>query len=433
MHTAVHALTLRSMVFATTAALFVSACGSGEPSAETGDSIAGEALFYDHAPAGLDGNGRACSDCHVDATGFQLVPADVEARFQQMTVTGVDDPLFRRTDADDFVTNGEAATDYSTLRQYGLIRVRLPLPPNIKLVDPTTGEVTDETFTDVWRSVPSVVNVALSGADPQALAWPRGPNQHGGYQLDGRVDTLQAQAAGAFLNHAQAGNAPAAAMLDDIAAYERTLRADAEPALDDLQAQGKKIFARACGVCHGGAGASTPVNEASQQMILLHDVHTNCPREVDTVVPARWSFAPCAPGLASHVRTYEIAFADGFTMRRESSDPGRALLTGYVASARPSDDGTCAHPPCDDPFRDDWQKLETAPLHGIAKTAPYFHNNSAATLEDVVIHYEEHYKLVNARNPSPPLPLALSTDGVHRDRPNVESERAALVAYLMVL
>ncbi len=428
-----HAFTLRSMIFATTATLFVSACGSAEPAPESGDPIAGEALFHDHAPAGLDGNGRACSDCHVDASGFQLVPAEVEARFQQMTATGVDDPLFRPTDADDFATNGDAAADYTTLRQYGLIRVHLPLPPNIKLVDPVTGAVTDETFTDVWRSVPSVVNVAVSGADPKALAWSRGPSQHGGYQLDGRVDTMQAQAAGAFLNHAQAGNAPTAAMLDDVAAYERTLRADPEPPLDELQAKGKKVFERACAVCHGGAGASTPVNTGSQQMILLHDVHTNCPREVDTAVPARWNFHPCAPGLASHVRTYEISFADGFTMRRESSDPGRALLSGYVASAAPADNGTCAHAPCDLPFLDDWQKLETAPLHGIAKTAPYFHNNSAATLEEVVINYEEFYKFANASNPSPPLPLILSTDGVHPDRPNVESERAALVAYLEVL
>ena len=75
-----------------------------------------------------------------------------------------------------------------------------------------------------------------------------------------------------------------------------------------------------------------------------------------------------------------------------------------------------------------------AAAHGISKTAPYFHNNSAATLEDVVKHYEEHYKYLLSRAVRTlPLPLILSTDGVHADRPNLESERAALVAYLMKL
>src|SRR5206468_3348184 len=176
--------------------------------------------------------------------------------------------------------------------------------------------------------------------------------QQGGYQLDGRAGTLQEQAAGAFLGHAQAANVPTAAMLDDIAAYERTLRAAPTPPLDELQAQGKKVFERACGVCHGGPGASTPVNDLSEQMVLLHDVRTNCPQEVDTVVPARWSFAGCSPGMDRKVQTYEISFADGFTMRRESSDPGRALLSGYVASAAPTAGVACAHPPCSQPFED---------------------------------------------------------------------------------
>src|SRR4051812_11445183 len=72
----------------------------------------GEAAFHDHALAGLGGNGRSCADCHMDSRSFQLGPADVEARFRQMRLTGVDDPLFRPVDADDFVTNGASASDY---------------------------------------------------------------------------------------------------------------------------------------------------------------------------------------------------------------------------------------------------------------------------------------------------------------------------------
>jgi hypothetical protein len=409
----------------------------------------GQADFHNHAIAGLGGNGRACSDCHMDSDSFQLSPGDVETRFQAASTTGADDPLFRPIDADDFDTNGANASDYSNLRQNGLFRVRLPLPANIKVVDPascltdgvaapcdtaTTYAVSTATFTDVWRSVPSVINVKLTGYDPQTSVWPRGPNPQGGYQLDGRVDTLQNQALGAFQNHAQVTTDPDLATLDDIAAYETTLVADAQPTLDDLETMGKTVFGRACGVCHNGPGMARPAPRNPDPLLGLHDVLSTCPRPIDTVSPPRWNFPPCSPSLTRNERTYEISFADGYEMRRTTSDPGRALLSGFVASAYlAADDPSCPHQPCSFPFQDDWQKLEIAPLHGISKTAPYFHNNSAATLEDVVKHYEELYKHLLADNPTPPFPFVLSTDAVHADRPNVESERAALVAYLNTL
>jgi cytochrome c peroxidase len=68
-------------------------------------------------------------------------------------------------------------------------------------------------------------------------------------------------------------------------------------------------------------------------------------------------------------------------------------------------------------------------LHGIAKTAPYFHNNSADTLEEVVDHYVQLFHLINAVAPPGPPPVA-STDGVNFDRQPRPEERAALLAYL---
>jgi hypothetical protein len=44
------------------------------------------------------------------------------------------------------------------------------------------------------------------------------------------------------------------------------------------------------------------------------------------------------------------------------------------------------------------------------------------------------FERVEALFPPPlPLPPVLTTDGIHADRPNVSTERAALVAYLQVL
>ena len=69
----------------------------------------GKANFHDRTLAGLGGNGRACSDCHMDSQNFQLTPAAAQARLAQMTASGVDDPLFRSIDADDFRINGATA------------------------------------------------------------------------------------------------------------------------------------------------------------------------------------------------------------------------------------------------------------------------------------------------------------------------------------
>ena len=424
----------------------VSGCSSA-PGLDPAAVQRGNDVFHDHVLTGYGGNGRACSDCHMDSDSFQLSPADAEARFQQMSISGVDDPLFRPIDADDYVANGSSASDYSNLRQNGLIRIRMPLPANIKVVDPTscltdgvpadcqtatTYAVSSATFTDVWRAVPSVLEVSLTGAASQSAPWPRGPNPQGGYQLDARVDTLQEQARGAFLGHGEFATEPNTAMLDDVASYETSLLAASEPPLSDLEATGKAVFTRACSQCHNGAGMSTPITQP-QPMLRYFDDLNDCPRPVDTESPARWDLPPCPPALARNQQTYEVSFSDGFKIRKTSSDPGRALLTGYVYSGRPEANGSCLHSPCGVPYQDDWQKLDVPGLHGISKTAPYFHNNSAATLEDVVIHYEEFFKNASTLDLSTDPPPVLTTDGVHRDRPNVPSERAALVAYLMRL
>jgi cytochrome c peroxidase len=73
-------------------------------------------------------------------------------------------------------------------------------------------------------------------------------------------------------------------------------------------------------------------------------------------------------------------------------------------------------------------------LRGISKTAPYFHNNSADTLEEVVHHYIQLFKRIQAIAPpgAPPPPVA-STDGVNFDRIPLPEEVPALLAYLRKL
>jgi cytochrome c peroxidase len=409
-------------------------CG-GEPCAAV---VRGLFAFFDRDLHGLDGNGRSCADCHMLTEQFRLTPAAAENRYQLLQKRRrynphADDPLFRPIDADDFRINGAQASDYSNLRQNGLIRIVFALPPNIRLIDPATNQPSDETTVDVWRMVPGVTDLKLTGADG-VNAWPRGPNAMGGLQLDARLSTLQDQALGALLNHAQVQNAPPQRLLDDLSSFQRVLFTngrvrtlaeaieqgvtplpDADPPLNALEQQGKAVFTRSCAQCHGGPGQSTP----QLPVVRYHEISSQCPRPVDTVTPARFNFKPCPPRLARNARTYEITLPTGAKIRRTSSDPGRALLTGFAGVGPPA--------------QDDWNKLDTPGLRGLRNTAPYFHNNSADTLEEVVDHYIEFFKRVPTAAPPGVVPPVASTDGVHFDRAPLPEERAALLAYLRKL
>jgi cytochrome c peroxidase len=397
--------------------------------------------FFDRRLHGLQGNGRACADCHMLSDSFQLSPANAEARYQELQQRRLanpraDDPLFRPVDANDYRVNGDNAIDYSNLREHALIRITLPLPANAQLIDRATGQPSSERSVDVWRAVPTVNNVKLTG--PDALnPWARGPNPSGGYQLDARFGTLQEQALGALLAHAEIQVAPPPRFLDDLSAFQSVLFSsrgvrelseaidaglsplpDPDPPLNEVEQAGKVVFTRACGQCHGGPGQSTPQTPA----VRYHDISTTCPRPVDPGPAPRFVFKPCPASLAGNIRTYVFTMPDGSTVTRSSSDPGRALLTGFVL------------PPPAPPATDDWNKFDVPSLRGISRTAPYFHNNSADSLEEVVDHYTAFFTRVLLNVPTgKPLPPAISTDGKNPDRPPTPDEIPSLLAYLRKL
>jgi cytochrome c peroxidase len=73
--------------------------------------------------------------------------------------------------------------------------------------------------------------------------------------------------------------------------------------------------------------------------------------------------------------------ADGF-IELTSPDPGRALVTGVADDVAA---GTF----------DQSNAFKISPLRGIRRTAPYFHDNSARTLDDVVEHYRQYFLIVS--------------------------------------
>ncbi|MCM3870688.1 MAG: hypothetical protein ND895_08350, partial [Pyrinomonadaceae bacterium] len=406
----------------------------------------GRAAFNDRHLKGLGGNGRSCADCHMESEGFQLSPASARARFDALQAErehnkNADDPLFRPVDADDFRINGDDAIDFSNLVDNGLVRVTMPLPLNVKLIDPITGQPSEETFVDLWRAVMPVLNVAITGPDGVAPIWPpgatrppimgqdpNGPNRQGGYQQDARFGSLQEQARGALLGHAQVSTEPSVRLLDDLTAYQTTLFSspgveelasaillgatqfpDPDPELNELEQQGKVVFNRACAQCHGGTlhpSGSTGEATIVRPIARYHNIQTACPRFGSPDI-----FLPCPQQLARNARTYRITLANGTFQFVTTSDPGRLLLTG-----QPADLGA----------------MDVTQLRGISKTAPYFHNNSAATLDEVIDHYVALFTRAPRVNPPPNLPPFISSNGLIIDRGFVTpNERAALLAYLL--
>jgi cytochrome c peroxidase len=288
-----------------------------------------------------------------------------------------------------------------------------------------------------------VLNVAITGHDSVSPIWPpgavrvpilgqdpNGPNRQGGYQHDARFATLQEQARGALFAHAQVTMEPSARLLDDLAAYQQTLFSspgveglasaihsgltffpEPDPELNQLEQDGKRIFNRACAQCHGSAlhpsGSTPDATLVRPILIRYHNIQTACPR------PTTDGFASCPQRLDSNARTYQITLANGAIQTVTTSDPGRLLLTG-----QPADLGV----------------MDVTQLRGIGRTAPYFHNNSAATLEEVLDHYDAFFRRIARLNPSPNMPPGISSNGIVLDRGFVlASERPALLAYLRKL
>lgn len=360
----------------------------------SGQVVVGAVLFNLGFPA-TGGNGRACATCHVPTDDFQLTPAHVEARYQALQARRLkyphaDDPLFRSIDANDGVA------DFTNLRNHALVTAAVKLPVDAsgeKLVWPVDDPTADTVR--IWRATPSIRNVGLTAP----------------YQQDGSVATLPAQALGALQTHTQITRAPHLAFLDAVAAFQaeqfssRGVRnvadalgdgrppADPDPALTPLEQQGKVLFGQFCALCHGGPTQTTPAPFLAARQNIMVSKPLPPPAlpfasgfRPSPLVPRLWAFR--VPG-------------GGPPIVRPSTDPGKALVTGNV---------------------NDINQFDVPALFGIAKTAPYFHDNSAADLEEVMTHYIAFFQFLATQPPPPgapgPLPL-LTTDHI-----------APLVAYM---
>jgi len=303
-----------------------------------------------HTPSGkqlftrseFGGNGRTCETCHILETG-DVTLDHIRTRF----LDDPSDPLFRAIDSDD----GSGAS-YDRLLTHATFRVFVDLPPNIRLADDP-----DATRVALFRSTLPTNNIAL---DP-FIMW------------DGREPNLPHQALDAFVTHSEITEQPTPEELERIGAFQerqlfsspavdRFAKGGPPPSLPEghtpSERRGRAFFIPTpgvvnCSLCHSGP--------------MLNETLPSVPMQVppgsrftDTLVSALNQ-----TGLP--LRTYIITTPDGSTNTVTTSDPGRMLISGDPA---------------------DVNRFKQPTLWGVKNTAPYFHDNSAKTLEDVLEHYD---------------------------------------------
>lgn len=340
------------------------------------------------------GNGRTCATCHSAETGT-VSPADARRRFRENPA----DPLFIHDGSDD--GQGHGAT---RMLKDATVLVEIPLPPNVSLADdPSARSVI------VRRGIPTTMNTPA--LDPVLMH-------------DGRQPTLEAQAIGAIHDHAQALRAVTSRELEKLVAFERseaffsskTMRDYATKGIVPVlpagetasERRGRRFFEDvvdfqdfkhgACAACHSGP----MLNEANQFAELAFGVPKGT--RFQSIAVSELNVA------GNPVHEFVFTNADGTTSHVVSPDPGRALITGV--------------PPEQDPTRANVNAFKTPTLWGVAKTAPYFHDNSAKTLKDVVAHYNLFFSLTSDPDGPGPLPPLLSL---------TPDDQADIVAYMKLL
>ena len=381
----------------------------------------------------LGTNGRTCFSCHQPQDGWTVSAADVAKRF---AASGGTDPIFRLVDgatcpSDDVSNFAAKQRAYKLLIDRGLIRIGLPVPAGAQFAvtavdDPyncNTNPVTG--LTSTRRYVETMPVVFLS-----AIMW------------DGREPSLTSQATDATLGHAQASTPPTAAQLAEIVAFESgifaaqafddkagDLAADGStggPVALSLQlanffigindplgqnphgtaftsqifdlyrpwlglhgaaataqresiARGEEVFNNTninitgvsglnddlgiasipgfCGTCHdtpnvGNHSVKAPLD------IGIPDAGANAPPVLDISGLPVFTLTCTQGPLAG--RIYKV------------TDAGKAMISGQCK---------------------DIGRFKGPILRGLASRAPYFHNGSAATLQDVVNFYDQRFTI----------------------------------------
>jgi hypothetical protein len=372
----------------------------------------------------LGTNGRSCGSCHLPSDGWGLSATSAQKIFDATQGT---DPLFRPIDGAvspgaDVSTLVARQAAYVLLRTKGLIRVSLPLPANAEFQVAAVDDpyhAAGPTQINTYRRPPPAANLKFLST----LMWD-GREMAFGETMD---DHLVHQALDATMGHAQAASAPAASVLRGIVDFEMALFAaqssDADAGnLSAKQGNGGPVplsttafhlgindalgadtapfnpsamtiysaWSGATGSGTDGARAAVARGEAlfNTRAITLSGVGGLNDALGKPSIAATCTTCHDTPNVGNHSLSLplDLGLTDAtrrtpdlplYTLQRistgeqrKTTDPGRAMVTGR------------------------WQdiaKFKGPILRGLAAHAPYFHNGSAATLDDVVAFYDGRF------------------------------------------
>ncbi len=388
----------------------------------TGNRIKRSNPFF----AKLGINDRTCESCHREAAGWSITPAQVRSLFD--STEGLD-PLFRTNDGTtspqaDVSTLEARQAAYAPLLERGLIRVGLPIPAGAEFaldaVDDPHGFASVAELSLFRRPLPAT-NLRFE----TTVMWDGRKSTPG--QTHAR--NLADQALDATRGHAQAAVAPTPAQLQSIVRFESSLHhaqiRDAAAGL--LTAEGGKGGPAALRQQEFTAGLNNPFSRrfnpitftlfskwakargggntaiaAARKSVARGEVSFNRKRFTLTgvagfndrvgqpAVTVTCSSCHHTPNVGSSsiglltdigvsAPTRRLPHQPLYTLRnlgtnavRQTTDPGRALITGKWA---------------------DLDRFKTPGLRGLASRAPYFHDGSAATLGDVIDFYDTRFDI----------------------------------------
>jgi cytochrome c peroxidase len=359
----------------------------------------------------LGANGRSCGTCHRPADGWSLAPATARRLFDASEGR---DPLFRPRDGanapnlpDGTLAERRAAS--SVLLARGLIRVGLPLPADaefvLESVEDPYGFASARELSLYRRPLPST-NLALlstvmwdgreshvAGAMATNLAR-QADRASSGHAQEAVLTDAQRQAIVAFetgLVTAQGRDTEAGELGTDGARGGPHALAE-QPFFAGINSSrtpggfNRRVFA----LFGAWLEASAEARRAVARGEAVFNAHAfaggnftcttchNAPNAGSNSIGAMFDLgltaesrrAPDVPLYALRCVRGGAKAAAGRVVR--TTDPGAALVTGR----------------CDDIGR-----FKVPTLRGLAARAPYFHDGSAATLEDVVDFYDKRFAI----------------------------------------
>jgi cytochrome c peroxidase len=390
----------------------------------------------------LGTNGRSCSTCHLPAQAWSISPGELQQRF---TLTQGLDPIFSPNDGSNCDHNIDTSTvqgrqsAYSLLLNRGLIRIALAVPANAEFsvvgVQNQYGCNDLATLSMYRRPLPSTNLRFLS-----TLMWDgrESSPQTGTQKITFATNptdlmaNLAHQAVDAITGHAQ-GVAPTPQQVQNIVNFETSLRTaqaidsqagalNVNGATGGPVAMGTQPFPFYIGINDSfpasfgfnpykipftpnvftlyaawassqiAANASIARGEAVfnakpinivgvagiNDALGLQSLTGTCGTCHDSPNVGDHSVsAPLNIGVGDLNSPLDVSYLPVITVQNNSTgariqttDPGRAMITGLWA---------------------DVGKLKGPILRGLAARAPYFHNGSATTLDDVITFYDQRF------------------------------------------